>query len=883
MSDTDPIDGLLRAVGRAPPVNPIAGRMLGAYRVGERLGAGGMGEVYAAEDTRLGRTVALKLLPPSLADDPSRRARFEREARTLASLNHPGIVTIFAVEEVDGRTLLVMERISGKPLGDLISHKGFSSSELLRHACGIAEAIAAAHLAGIVHRDLKPGNIMLTDDGRIKVLDFGLAKLDAPVGEDDPTATATVEGRVLGTTAYMSPEQAQGRRSDSRSDVFSLGIVLFEMASGRRPFGGSSQAELLSSILRDPAPSLEAVKAAVPAGFARVVARCLEKEPTRRYQSAVDLRNDLEELAGTGRPGARRVRPALVLAGLFAGLALGIGAAAWRWPRPPSVLRINHLAPLTDSVNVDIRSPSLSPDGSWVVYAARRRGGSDWDLFRLRVGGENAMDLTTDFSGDDTTPVISPDGERIAFHSERQGGGLFVMGATGESVRRVTREGFDPVWSPDGRELYAASEAVDDPYSRRGLSEVWAWDVVTGRGRRVARNDAIGPAVSPHGKRVAFWGVVGSRRVIYTVRASASLPEMDGGTPINSADERVPVLDDAAAQWAPVWSPDGGTLLFASDRGGSVNLWSLAVDEESGRALGPPEPLSLGARVWMGSPSLSRDGLRMALTVGGPEEYVERVPIDHARGVVTGPPERLARGSWEDARGERIVFETQRPEQVMVLDVATGARQRLTESGRNRSPRFFDGGHRVIFSSNRSGEWALWAINVDGSGLQQISEGPYHTDPIVAPDDRTVLFECTQSSRWCLLDAVTRKPLAIDSRSQETGVSLAFHSQFWPDSRSILGNGIGPAEGSWRVDLENGSTRRVAPGWSAVALDDKRLIFADARGLHVHDLDSGTDRDLLPADGAHLNWLALEKQGRYLYYSRRIWPSELWMAQLERR
>ena len=282
-----------------------AGARLGPYEIISTLGRGGMGEVYKARDSRLNRFVALKVLPDAAAFDPERRDRFEREARAIAALNHPYIVTIHSVETVEGVPLLTMELVEGRALSEMIPQGGLAVAEVLKIAIAVADAVAAAHQKGITHRDLKPGNVMVGErehDGRIKVLDFGLAKLadashDSPRARTTmPAAPATGEGRILGTAAYMSPEQAEGKPVDPRSDLFSLGVMLYEMATGQRPFTGDTSISIISSIVKDTPRPITELNPSLPRDLGRIVRRALAKDPERRYQSAKDLRNDLEEL-----------------------------------------------------------------------------------------------------------------------------------------------------------------------------------------------------------------------------------------------------------------------------------------------------------------------------------------------------------------------------------------------------------------------------------------------------------------------------------------------------------------------------------------------------------------------------------------------------------
>jgi serine/threonine protein kinase/tetratricopeptide (TPR) repeat protein len=300
----------------------LIGRTLAHYQLIAAIGAGGMGEVYRASDTKLGRDVALKVLPAEMARDPQRLMRFQREARAVAALNHPHIVTIFSVEEADGVHFLTMELIEGQPLDRLIPEGGFPVERIVDIAAALAGALAAAHEKGIVHRDLKPANVMVTSDGRVKVLDFGLAKEIRPMSSGDATQThspQTEAGMVMGTPAYMSPEQVAGEAVDCRTDIFSLGIVLYEMATGQRPFKGRSSAELISAILRDTPRPVAELRADLPGDLSRVVRRCLEKDPQCRLQTARDVSNELRDLAR--QPSTTVLEPVRLAGGSASGAA----------------------------------------------------------------------------------------------------------------------------------------------------------------------------------------------------------------------------------------------------------------------------------------------------------------------------------------------------------------------------------------------------------------------------------------------------------------------------------------------------------------------------------------------------------------------------------
>ena len=306
---------------RLPGRLDVIGRTLSHYRINAAIGAGGMGEVYRATDSKLGRDVALKVLPQDVASDPERLARFQREARAVAALNHPHIVTIHSVEEADGVHFLTMELVEGHTLDRLIPASGLPVDRIFQIAAALAEALAAAHEKGIIHRDLKPGNVMVTEDGRVKVLDFGLAKEVAAELTSDATLTSaaghTQAGIVMGTPAYMSPEQITGRALDHRTDIFSLGVVLHEMATGRAPFAGTSSVELASSVLRDSPPLVTDMRPDLPTDLARVIRRCLEKEPRHRVQTARDVFNEFSDLARTAsrkEPASKSPSPAVASA-----------------------------------------------------------------------------------------------------------------------------------------------------------------------------------------------------------------------------------------------------------------------------------------------------------------------------------------------------------------------------------------------------------------------------------------------------------------------------------------------------------------------------------------------------------------------------------------
>ncbi len=396
----------------APPRTLEAGRRLLHYRIVAKIGEGGMGQVYVAEDERLGRRVALKVLPARMAGDPERLERFHREARAVAALNHPNIVTLHSIEETEGVHFLTMELVVGATLTRKISSRGMPLSELFALAIPVADALAAAHEQGITHRDLKPDNVMVDGGGRVKILDFGLAKLiHGPAGENSATLTATLTqaGHILGTVPYMSPEQVLGKPADARSDIFSLGVMLYQMATGRRPFEGEAQAEVISAILRDTPDSVDELRGELPHHLGRIVRHCLEKDPEHRYQSALDVRNELADLQReitTGEPTAgtasrvTRLRPAArkwwLAAGAVAVLALAVGY---------SQLRSRDAIPVAAAVPDAAPATSAAPSRPSVAVLFFHNTTSDPELDWLRSGITDM--LVTDLAQSPEIEVLS--------------------------------------------------------------------------------------------------------------------------------------------------------------------------------------------------------------------------------------------------------------------------------------------------------------------------------------------------------------------------------------------------------------------------------------------------------------------------------------------
>jgi hypothetical protein len=499
----------------------MTGRRILHYDVLEKLGEGGMGEVYKARDTHLDRFVAIKVLPPEKVADPERRRRFVQEARAASALNHPNIITVHDIAQADGLDLIVMEYISGKTLDLLIPRKGMRLPLALKYAIQIADALARAHGAGIIHRDLKPSNVMADEHGLVKVLDFGLAKLTEAAASQAETATMrTGEGVVLGTAAYMSPEQAEGKAIDPRSDVFSFGSMFYEMLTGQRAFRGETTASTIAAILREEAKPISEVADGLPPDAAKIVRRCLRKDPEHRFQHMDDLKVALEELKEESDSGTTRVaEPARLarnthrrawvwgIAGAAALAALGLGVwfvQSKAGPPTPALRAV----PLTSYAGFEL-DPSFSPDGNQIAFAWNGEKQDNYDIYVKLVGPGAPLRLTSDLA-QDRNPAWSPDGRWIAFVRFSSSGtsAVFVMPALGGSERKLADINITNAvnwsylaWTRDGKWL-----VVTDDGRGQEPKGLFLLSLQTGERRRLTSIPSVSPAVSPDGRRVVFVG-----------------------------------------------------------------------------------------------------------------------------------------------------------------------------------------------------------------------------------------------------------------------------------------------------------------------------------------------------------------------------------------
>ena len=875
----------------------MVGSTLNHYRLVKALGSGGMGEVYLADDTRLKRQVAIKILPAAVAAQPDRLDRFEREAQAVAALNHPNIVTLYSVEQAEASTglgppmpFITMEYVDGRTLADLAAKGPVPLERLLAIASQIVDAVVAAHDRGIVHRDLKPANVMVTANDRVKVLDFGLAKLREPA--DDAaiagmaTREITGEGRIVGTVAYMSPEQAEGKAVDGRSDIFSFGVVLYELATGEPPFKGDTSLSVLSSILRDTPKAVNEMNPALPRDFARIVRHCLIKDAERRYQSAKDLRNDLEELqqyVQSGNlervravPASRALWPMIAGAAAVAVAALAAGvwmrAGAHPAKGPPSATHTR----LTQAAGVE-QFPTLSPDGKWVVYT---RAG---DLFLQSVTGQTAINLTNDAANGNTMPAFSPDGELIAFRSSRAGGGLFVMGRTGESVRRVAAGGFHPAWFPEGHRLVFATQGAAQPESIASASSaLLAVDIDGGEPKPlVSGSYASQPRVSPHGLRIAYWAMQLDEsterynRDIWTVDA-------DGRHPVRATTHE-------ANDWNPVWAPDGHWLYFLSNRAGSMNLWRVAVDEASGRTAGDPEPLTAPA-LYAAHFTLSADGLTGAYAAFVSGDNIARVAFDSRSGTVNGPVQPVTTGTRDFSAyfdvtrdGARVVTSTagrQGREDLFIVSVADGRIRQLTDDfARDRSPRWAPDGRQVFFYSDRGGTYAVWSVDTDDGALHQVTHGELRQYPVPSRDGSRMAMGNINAHRLYIYDTANfAQPVDTPPPVPDPRVLNPMPVDWSPDGRSILFSSAG-GNGVWLYSVLNRTYMRLADGGLGGWLrDGRRFVYADRNRLHLFDTATNATREILAMPGENVSGARLAADDSQLFFAHGTTDSDIWLV-----
>jgi len=800
-------------LGDGPP--SLLGRKLGPYQMLGLIGSGGMGEVYKALDTRLNRSVAIKVLPRHLSEQTDLRRRFEQEARAIAALSHPHICSLYDIGSHDGIDFLVMEYLEGETLSHRLKQGPLPLRETLRFATEIASALEQAHRQGVIHRDLKPGNIMLTESGA-KLLDFGLAK--ARVLRESPTLSTTVSegeslteaGMILGTPGYMSPEQVRGEELDARSDIFSFGSVLYEMVTGQKAFSGTSRMSTISAILREEPKPVSAISRATPTELQKLISRCLQKEPARRFPHATELKAALEKLKADSD--SKRPRFGRAKFALLAAVLLLVMAAVPYWlmrSRPSEPEPLLTAVPLTSYPGAEWY-PSFSPDGNQVAFQWGGAKQDKPDIYVKVIGNEPPLRLTTD-PASDYCPAWSPDGRWIAFCRGLPGAKVAVMliSPLGGPERKLAEAnspdeyltGARLAWSADSRSLVMLDSA--GPYTPSGL---FLLSVETGRKQRLTSPPAniegdSGPAISPDGRKLVFSRYTDSASSdLYLQDLSNDLKPVAGPRPLTSGNRRA---------ISPAWTPDGKEIVFSTIAGIGTGLWRVAVSGAS-----KPRKLAFAPDdAYM--PALSRQGRRLAYTQGRLNSDIWRVQLD-------GPnrradePVRLITSSYDEHSvdyspdGKRISFISERSGAREVWMCASDGTDPVQLSFMGATamtgyPRWSPDGQRLVFDSTAEGKFNVYVVDVGGGGPRRLTDYPADNGaPNWSRDGRSIYFASNRTKRW----EIWKMPSEGGEAVQVTvnGGVVAFES---PDGRSVYFTKSDVRGPLWKVPVGGGEETKA--------------------------------------------------------------------------
>jgi len=688
-----------------------SGSRLGPYEIVSRLGAGGMGEVWRAKDTRLDRSVAIKVLPKQLAKDDQLRLRFEREAKAISQLNHPNICTLHDV----GEGYIVMELLEGETLAARIARGPMPSSDIYRYGAQIADALHRAHRAGIIHRDLKPANVMLTKSGA-KLLDFGLAKPGfAQASSEAPTMVAdalTDKGVILGTVQYMAPEQLEGFDTDARTDIFALGAVLYEMAAGKRAFEASTRTSTIAAIVSGQPAPISSIVPLVPPALEHVIQKCLEKEPDDRWQSAHDVGEQLRWLATSSgaiampakRSRSRRWMTALVVAAA-AVIGVLVGRFALQKPRPVPILRY------ASSSGTDWQ-PAASPDGKSIAFTSLREGRPRIWVKQLNGGGEIAVT-----EGPDASPRFSPDGSTLLF--TRAQTALYRVPAVGGDARKVIDNAFDGAWSPDGRQI---------AFLRGELAQNLMIADATGANERTlftaTRWALMAPRFSPDGKTLA-------------VTATAGVTTVNGAIVfIDLASGKSRAVDLSGSSTGVIW--------IGNDEIVYGHLHTVTGVQTASGEIVRRNVRSGREEVLLGSPTM---GLNLDRLTDA--SLILEMPSKRSnlRAIAPGREAEdawLTRGNCTDRQpafspdGEWVIFSSDRSGNLDLWARSTksGALRRLTDDpAQDWDPQFTPDGKSILWSSDRTGHFEIWKADADGGAPRQISHDGFDAEnPTQAPN-----------------------------------------------------------------------------------------------------------------------------------------------------
>lgn len=777
-----------------------AGSKLGHYEIAGQIGAGGMGVVYKARDMNLGRLVALKVLADGPLANSTARARMLREARNASALNHPNIATIYEAGEDGPQIYIAMELVEGRPLNEVIRRDGLAPQAVSRYALQITAALAHAHERGIVHRDLKPANVVVTPEGNLKVLDFGLAKRFTASGIEQATVTEntlTEIGAIVGTLPYMAPETLRGEEADARADVWALGAIMYEMAAGAPPFKGKTAYELSSAILRETPPALPS---RVPSGLQSVMQRCLAKEREQRYQRASEVRAALEVIAphSVAEAGAASAPPRRWwwAAGVLA-IAL-IAAAIWKFnaPRPQLSMRFSAV---TSFAGVQAQ-PAVSPDGRSVAFVSDRDG--HYNIYVGLLSGGSLVEITHD-ANFKSRPAWSPDGATIAYAQLNDSGlwDIWEVPALGGTPRRVILNATDPAWSPDGKSL--AYVNVTD-------GTLWASGIYGENGRRLTGSDlgdtgrVAEPRFSPDGHRIAF--------LVRFNGPYAELQVLD----VSSGKIRS-LANYGALTLSPVWSPGGRSIYFASSRGGTINVWEIPAEG------GEPRQITEG----QGDDAqldVSPDGNRIVFSTWRESNYLARLdlmakPDEQGWKPLGADPGRNQLAPAYSPDGRHLAYFSNlkgtENENIWVSDAdGSNAVQLVHDNWSNVFPRWSSDSKHVIYWSEG---------NVDNGEAIRIIPLSGGAPKTIVKENSDIFVDVALDGRLLFRNA-TGQVEAFDPRNRSAETHATSHPsdsaeplRWSPDGRSIAyvvhaSSEDDPVAGLWVENFKN-PPRQVFRGW----------------------------------------------------------------------
>ena len=832
-----------------------------------------------------------KVLPEAFTQDPDRLARFEREAKVLASLNHPNIGHIYGLEESEGIRALVLELVEGPTLADRIKQGPIPLDEALPIAKQLAAALEAAHEKGVVHRDLKPANIKVTPAGNVKVLDFGLAKAFTP--EMSPghasqlstvTAEATLPGVILGTAAYMSPEQARGTAIDRRSDIWAFGCCVYEILTGKAVFRGGTLSDTIAAVI-ERTPDWDALPRSTPPPVRDLLRRCLQKDPKQRLHDIADARIVVDDSLTDAPPGYTPSGRQIMKWAAFALAVLTAGVVVYRLPtRETPLPRLANPVQVTAVIGLE-DYPTWSPDGRTVAYESNQAG--DWDIWVSQIGG-GAVNRTADHPGTDRYASWSPSGAQIAFWSERDGGGYYVMPAVGGSATRLASTPVvdyayhsPPVWSQDGTELaYVQYEIVESAL----VPSFEIVDTVTRQTRRVslpgAQETRLDLSWTRDGRYIAY--VDAAQQFAETTQLFV-LRLRDG--------ESIAVTDAGFNVRSPRWSLDGRALYYTANRIGAADLWLQRMDDD-GRPTGDPQQITAGLE--MMNADFSADGTRVSYARGRWVANVWRVPVLEDRPATWDDAEQItfdqAFVEFLDVSpdGRHVVFNSDRSgnQDLWRMPLGGGEAVRLTtDPAPEWGPRWSPDGEQVVFYSYRTGNREIWVMPAEGGPARQITaDGGYNVTPQWSPDGREVAFTSLREGSndvWVVSIESGDLRLITPSGASES------HGSWSPDGEWITyhSNRNGTAQ-IWRVPANGGSPELLtrgsgrSPVW---APDGSRVFFrgADERegNLWSISLTDGNERPATHLAGQRgtLSSTVPATDGQYLYFTWRNDVGDIWV------